>query len=72
MRTTTALLRSEAGMTLRGNGVAAIVPTREGSVFVAEGLADPPDGHTYQLWLLEGPSLSARGRSNNLGGPSAV
>ena len=41
-------------MTLRGDGVAAMVPTREGSVFVAEGLADPPDGHTYQLWLLEG------------------
>ena len=23
-------------------------------MFVAEGLADPPYGHAYQLWLLEG------------------
>ena len=53
-RVASALLRSEAGMTLHGDGVAVMVPTRDGSVFVAEGLADPPDGHTYQLWLLEG------------------
>jgi anti-sigma-K factor RskA len=53
-RVVSALLRSDAGMELDGDGVAAMIPTREGSVFVAEGLADPPDGHTYQLWLIEG------------------
>jgi anti-sigma-K factor RskA len=53
-RVTTALLREDA-LKLRGRGaVGAVVPSNDGSVFVAEGLADIPEERTYQLWLFEG------------------
>jgi anti-sigma-K factor RskA len=51
---TAALLRDD-GLRVAGDGaVGAVVPAEGGSVFVAEGLADVPDGRTYQLWLIEG------------------
>jgi anti-sigma-K factor RskA len=53
-RIASALLRGDEGLKLRGDGVAAVIPTEDGAVFVAEGLSAPPEDHTYQLWLLEG------------------
>jgi anti-sigma-K factor RskA len=53
-RIASVLLRGDEGMKLQGDGVAAVVPIEDGAVFVAEGLSDPPEDHTYQLWLLEG------------------
>lgn len=53
-RIASALLRGDEGMKLQGEGVAAVVPTEDGALLVAEGLADPPEDRTYQLWLLEG------------------
>jgi anti-sigma factor RsiW len=47
-----ALLRVDEGMRLQGEGRGAMVPTDGGTVFVATGLAAPPEDRTYQLWLL--------------------
>lgn len=50
---TTALLRTEDALRLRGDGtVAALVPSTDGSVFVVQGLQEVPEDMTYQLWLL--------------------
>lgn len=58
-----ALLRHEGdGMVLRGPSgmVAKVIPTSNGSLFVASGLHEPPANHTYQLWLLRnGTPVSA-------------
>lgn len=49
-----ALIDSADGLSLRGEaGVAKVLPTATGSLFVAVGLEEPPDGRTYQLWLME-------------------
>jgi anti-sigma-K factor RskA len=48
-----ALVR-EDGMALDGStgAVGRMVPTSEGGIFVASGLQDAPDDHTYQLWVI--------------------
>jgi anti-sigma-K factor RskA len=50
-----ALVR-EDGMTLDGStgAVGRMVPTSDGGIFVASGLQDAPDDHTYQLWVIRG------------------
>lgn len=47
-----ALARVDQGMTLQGEGRGAVVPADGGTLFVATGLAAPPEDRTYQLWLL--------------------
>jgi anti-sigma-K factor RskA len=44
------------GMALRGPGgaVGRMVPTANGGLFVASGLDPAPEGHTHQLWFIEG------------------
>ncbi len=56
-----AVLRSDSGVELNGSGaVAKIVPDSDGSVFVASGMQEAPDNHTYELWLIEdGTPVSA-------------
>lgn len=50
-----ALLHSEGGFDLTGNGaVGRVVPAGDGSVFVVAGMRKAPDNHTYQLWLIDG------------------
>jgi anti-sigma-K factor RskA len=53
-RVVAALLEDDEGITLTGNGRARakMVPTAGGAVFAARGLEEPPEGRTYQLWLL--------------------
>jgi anti-sigma-K factor RskA len=47
-------LLSEDARTLAGSDAqAAIVPTDEGSVFVARGMQGAPSGRTYQLWFID-------------------
>ncbi len=43
------------GMRLAGAGgaVARMVPTADGATLFATGLAEAPERHTYQLWLME-------------------
>jgi Anti-sigma-K factor rskA len=49
-----ALVDSEQGMALTGEeGVARMVPADGGSVFAATGLDEPPEGHIYQVWLMD-------------------
>jgi anti-sigma-K factor RskA len=53
-RVMSALLHSEEGVSLSGDGaVGRMVPTNEGSIFVASGLQEAPSNYTYQLWLLD-------------------
>lgn len=49
-------VRHDDGWRLEGStgAVARMVPTNEGATFAVAGLPEPPDGHTYQLWLLRG------------------
>jgi anti-sigma-K factor RskA len=47
-----ALARIDEGMTLEGEGRGAVVPADGETLFVATGLAAPPEDQTYQLWLL--------------------
>ena len=49
-------VRNDEGWRLEGStgAVARMVPTREGATFAVAGLPEPPEGHTYQLWLLRG------------------
>jgi anti-sigma-K factor RskA len=59
-----ALLQHErGGMDLQGTtgAVAKVVPTSNGSIFVATGLHEAPSHHTYQLWLIkdDGTPVSA-------------
>lgn len=50
-----ALLQGARGAELRGEGstVARVVPTENGSTLVVAGLAEAPEGRTYQLWFLK-------------------
>jgi anti-sigma-K factor RskA len=58
-----ALLQHEGdGFDLRDSGgaVGKVVPTSNGSMFVASGMHEAPADHTYQLWLLKnGTPVSA-------------
>jgi anti-sigma-K factor RskA len=58
-RVVSALVR-EDGMTLDGatGAVGRMVPTSDGGIFVASGLQEAPDDHTYQLWVIreDGPT----------------
>lgn len=47
----------DGGFALTGPGgaVARMVPSGNGGVFVASGLSDAPEGHTYQLWVVPSP-----------------
>jgi anti-sigma-K factor RskA len=50
------------GIDLRGpaDAVGKVVPTSNGSIFVASGMRKPPSAHTYQLWLIKnGTPVSA-------------
>ena len=49
-----ALLR-DRGMTLEGprGAVGKMVPSDDGAVFVAVGLGEAPEGHDYQVWIIE-------------------
>lgn len=49
-----ALLRDD-GFSLSGTSgaIAKVIPVGDGSVFAATGLRAAPDGHDYQLWLIE-------------------
>jgi anti-sigma-K factor RskA len=50
------------GINLQGpaEAVGKIVPTSNGSMFVAAGMHKPPNAHTYQLWLIKnGTPISA-------------
>jgi anti-sigma-K factor RskA len=49
-----ALLRDD-GMSLGGAGgaIGRMVPKGGGGLFVASGLREAPEGHSYQLWLIE-------------------
>ena len=55
-----ALVR-EDGVQLNGDGaVAKMVPAGDGGLFVAAGLSEAPQEHTYQLWLVrDGAPVSA-------------
>jgi anti-sigma-K factor RskA len=66
-----ALLRHEGdGMDLQGpsGAVAKVIPTTNGSLFVASGLHDPPANHTYQLWLLRNGTPVSAGTFTMKGG----
>ena len=66
-----ALLRHEGdGMDLQGPSgtVAKVIPTTNGSLFVASGLHDPPANHTYQLWLLRNGTPVSAGTFTMKGG----
>lgn len=50
------LAQTEGAMRLEGPSgdvIGAMLPTDEGGVFVVHGLDDPPNDHTYQVWLLD-------------------
>lgn len=49
-------VRHDDGWRLEGStgAVGRMVPTPQGATFAVAGLPTPPDGHTYQLWLLRG------------------
>lgn len=51
------------GMELQGSvgAVAKVIPTSNGSIFVAAGLRKAPDEHTYQLWLIKNGSPVSAG-----------
>lgn len=53
-------------------GVAAFVPTDEGSLFAASGLEEAPEGHTYQLWLIENGRPTSAGTFDVSGDGTAV
>ena len=62
------------GLELTGtNGaVAKMVPTDDGSVFVASGLPEPPEGRTYQLWLMRGDEVTSGGTFDSSDGFARV
>jgi anti-sigma-K factor RskA len=68
-----AIVRYE-GMWLRGEGEAAgrMVGTRDGGLFVASGLPEPPSGHTYQLWLIDASGPRSGGTFEASDGVSVV
>ncbi|MGH2733949.1 MAG: anti-sigma factor domain-containing protein [Actinomycetota bacterium] len=49
----TALAEDQGGMRLAGEGRAVMLPTTQGGIFLASGLAEAPDDRTYQVWLLQ-------------------
>lgn len=55
------VLHSDQGIELGGGGaVARLVPSSGGVFFVAAGMQEAPDNHTYELWLIEdGAPVSA-------------
>ena len=56
------LHHDKEGILLKGPGpaVGKVVPTSQGSIFVAAGMHKPPQEHTYQLWLIkDGTTISA-------------
>jgi anti-sigma-K factor RskA len=57
------LLALERGMAMRGLGDARarVVPHRDGFTFVASGLDAPPEGRTYQLWVIDGDHPESAG-----------
>jgi anti-sigma-K factor RskA len=59
-RVVSALVDSDAGITLDGSGArATVLPSGDEAVFVAEGLDGAPSNHTYQLWLMHGDCASS-------------
>ena len=48
------ILHDDRGMRLTGESgaVARMIPTPDGGLFAAAGLREPPEGHTYQLWII--------------------
>jgi hypothetical protein len=68
-----AIVRYE-GMWLRGEGEAAgrMVGTKDGGLFVASGLPEPPSGHTYQLWLIDASGPRSGGTFEASNGVSVV
>jgi anti-sigma-K factor RskA len=57
------LHHDQDAMELRGtsSAVAKVVPTENGSIFVAAGLRKAPNAHTYQLWLIKNGSPVSAG-----------
>lgn len=57
-----------------GRGAVVVSPALDSAVFVAEGLAAPPSGQTYQLWLIgaDGSARSAGSFSPDQDGMAAV
>jgi hypothetical protein len=48
-----ALVQSDEGMQLDGDGTARMIPTDGGGVFAAAGLDEAPEDHVYQVWLMD-------------------
>lgn len=48
------ILYEDRGMSLTGEtgAVARMIPTSGGGLFAAAGLEEPPEGRTYQLWVI--------------------
>lgn len=68
-RIVSAVLHSDDGMELRGAGaVARVLPTGQGSLFVAAGMQEAPENHTYQLWLIEDGEPTSIGTFSGVGG----
>ena len=54
-------LLDRPGVSLEGDGARAkIVATDEGTKFVAEGLAAPPEGQVYELWKMDASCAPGR------------
>jgi anti-sigma-K factor RskA len=50
-----AIIHSDGTYELNGEGATArVLPSSEGSIFVAAGMREAPDGHTYELWFMDG------------------
>ena len=49
-------VRNDDGWRLESStgAVGRMVPSSDGATFAVAGLPEPPEGHTYQLWLLRG------------------
>jgi anti-sigma-K factor RskA len=70
-----ALLHHERdGMELQGSAgaVAKVIPTSNGSIFVASGLRQAPADHTYQLWLIKGDGTPVSAGTFAMNGGVAV
>ena len=53
---------------LPGGGTGTVVTARGHAVFLASGAAQPPQGHVYQLWLLEPHAIRSAGLVPTRGG----
>ncbi|MEA2505403.1 MAG: hypothetical protein QOH48_21 [Actinomycetota bacterium] len=70
-----ALLQHENdAMELHGvsGAVAKVIPTSSGSIFVASGLNEAPDRHTYQLWLIKNGTPISAGTFDIKGGVAVL